>query len=229
MKLRKLTSLALMGTLAAAMVVPAFAATTADEKIDFGAATEAEGEGTSGSASTEVSSTVNVPTLKVSVPTSGAALLNPYCMKYQVDGSDKTDQVINRAGSLENKTEGINIKVSCAPTVTLPQGVTLASAAADLAKAEDKQAFLELSVDKGTAAADPGASAQKITMAESADDLDTKQVEDATLELDDCKATTPNKFLNFKIGGSLSKVQGWTVDDTIGVNLAWTFEVKLPS
>lgn len=234
MKLRKLISLGLMSTLAATMVVPAFATSTDPA---FGTAEEAAGEGTTGTVATEVTSEVNVPVLKISVPTSGTVILNPYKMKYTITGvtTPPQTQIINKTGVLENKTDGIGIVVSCAPTATVPDGVELVATEAEVstgADADGKQMYLKL--DTAAVASAPTdlmaalTSPNSITMGATEADLNETEVNDAKAKLVAADGSSGNKFLAFKVGGKMSEVQGWTTDDTAEISLAWTFAVDIP-
>lgn len=230
MKLRKLTSLALMSTLAATMVIPAFAAAP---EFEASPTDKTATDGTTGTTSTTVSSEVNVPTIKVKVPATGSVVLNPYKMKVSVNSVDKTDQVLGTVGSLSNETNGIGISVKCEPTAS---GVPLVASKDELEDITEKKMYLTLSVEPTDTAPTASstitaANAKTIVMTEDVSTLDETQVTEATQKLAAKDDSTANakKYLLFQIGGELSKVQGWSTDDTAEISLAWTFEVDIPT
>lgn len=239
MKLRKLVSLGLLSTLAATMVVPAFA-TTAPTDVT-GDETEYEGE----ALSTTITTTVNIPTISVIIPTTGAVVLNPYKLSVTPTGaaSAVTDQIIAPVQVMQNKSTA-PITVTLVPTATVPSGVTLVTeaptATGDVAKdlENGKQIWLQvvanscidsIAAKTGPALADAG-SPKKITMLATAEEFDMETI--PTIDLDiagtntDTDTKTEKEFLAFQVQGEMSQVDDWTVDDVVEASIAWTFKIK---
>ena len=79
---------------------------------------------------TEIESSVKAPTIKVTVPTTGAVGINPYGMEFEVDGLDEaaTDKIISPVQFIKNESD-VAISVDVSVSATPAEGVTLATAA----------------------------------------------------------------------------------------------------
>ena len=109
MKFKKLVSTALAGAMALSLSVPAFAADTDLEQ------------------STNITGTTQAPTIKITVPATGAVTVNPYKMAVSVGGSDVTDQIISATQYIENASD-VALKVSAEVTGTAAGNLAFATA-----------------------------------------------------------------------------------------------------
>ena len=101
MKFKKLISMAVTAAMAFALAAPAFAApggtvgdgsTTLNTPGNTATSTPSAGSTANAEENTvAVDSTIQTPTVKVTVPTSGGVILNPYQMKFTVNGDEKDD------------------------------------------------------------------------------------------------------------------------------------------
>lgn len=113
MKLKKLASATLAGALAFSLSAPAFAA---------GVTPPAANTATSLEQNTSFSTTVQVPTINITVPNTGAVVINPYGMTVQNDaGDDVTDQIVSATQYIANSSD-VALSVSATVTGTLPTG-----------------------------------------------------------------------------------------------------------
>lgn len=109
MKFKKLVSTALAGAMALSLSVPVFAADTDLEQ------------------STNITGTTQAPTIKITVPATGAVTVNPYKMAVSVGGSDVTDQIISATQYIENASD-VALKVSAEVTGTAAGNLAFATA-----------------------------------------------------------------------------------------------------
>lgn len=97
MKFKKLISMAVTAAMVFALAAPAFAlggggsTTTGGSSSSTTPATTDSSSADAEENTVAVESTIQTPTVKVTVPTSGAVILNPYQMTFTVDGDEKHD------------------------------------------------------------------------------------------------------------------------------------------
>lgn len=224
MKFKKVAAMVLAGAMALSMAVPAFAADTDLEQ------------------STEISGTTQTPTISISVPATGAVVLNPYKMSVDVsaaqDGSDMvTNQIISATNYIKNKTD---VALAVSATVT---GKTAGEAVFATATTQGgtkavttKSAFVYLEViDAG--AGDDDAATEPTTAPTDASwkAYDAKAVNQVLLA---AKAVTKanmltvpavadgaSSFIAFRLAGDAasSPTKAWTSADTVSATIAFTF------
>lgn len=93
--------------------------------------------------STTITANCKVPSISVTVPTSGTVYLNPLKLKVNVDGEDRYEQVLSKTCFIANKGE-IPLQVDVSVTGTLSEGsdMTLASSSTKGSASKSKLAFI---------------------------------------------------------------------------------------
>lgn len=225
MKMKKLLSGVLAAALSLSLAVPAFASGT-EVTMD----TISEG------ATVEVTGSTNLPKVKISVPATGAIMLNPYRLEYKAtaDATADKSQVISAPSYIISESD-LKVKVSAAVT-GVPAGVELAAAEADLTKTENagkkmalvnfQMAGTKMSGDpaKPTAIADWTDAAVKSKTIKANEAVEIKDTDAITL---DVKGGSDNTVVAYRFDGKTtdSSTTPWTADDTVGANIAFTFEL----
>lgn len=228
---RKLMAAALATTLVLSSSVLAFAD---DQNITdiAGLATGKEITGTS---------TVNSPTINVTVPASADIIINPFKMEYTNDSitTPNKSQVISAEQSIKNESD-VAVAVNVAELKAEPsEGVTLATTSTSGGKVTAKTAFMYLEVvDKNATFAekyDAKAATQMAIPGIAASDTKTKAASKTNIITLGKKADATAEA-KFKIGGDVvanpTKIDTsskatiddpWTSSDTISVKLKLTF------
>jgi len=90
-------------------------------------------------------STVKTPTIKITVPTTAAIVINPFQLKHTIDDVEYTDQIISVPQDIDNESD-VAVKINIEGFLAKPtnDGITIMSATA--AKATAKSAYLALAV-----------------------------------------------------------------------------------
>lgn len=114
MNFKKIMSSALAGAMALSLSVPAFAAANADTSLEQ---------------NTAITGTTQAPTIKITVPDTGAVVVNPYKMSVTPDGGSTavTDQIISATQYIENASD-VAVKVSAQVTGTAAGNLAFATA-----------------------------------------------------------------------------------------------------
>ena len=114
MNFKKIMSTALAGAMALSLSVPAFAAANSDTSLEQ---------------NTAITGTTQAPTIKITVPATGAVVVNPYKMSVTPDGGSTavTDQIISATQYIENASD-VAVKVSAQVTGTAAGNLAFATA-----------------------------------------------------------------------------------------------------
>lgn len=93
--------------------------------------------------STTITAKCRMPSIIVTVPTTGQVYLNPLKLKVNVDGADTTEQVLSRTCFIANKGD-IPLQVDVSLTAALTEGsdMTLASSSTKGSASTSKLAFI---------------------------------------------------------------------------------------
>lgn len=214
MNFKKIMSTALASVMALSLAVPAFAA---DGDLEQNAA---------------ITGTTQAPTIKITVPATGAVTVNPYKMAVSVDGSDVTDQIISATQYIENASD-VAIKVSAEVTGTAAGNLAFATATTQGTKAVTTNSvfmYLEMDVaDKNDGTADP-------TWATAYDSKSTKQIlvsTKATKKADmltlaagtGTAAASTGGYAAFHLAGDAASTPttAWAAADKADVAIVFTF------
>lgn len=225
--MKKVLSAALALMLAAAMATPALATTTGSQEIT-------DPSKLANGVTNKVTGTTSVGTLKITVPTTNAVVLNPYALSVNVtaegkedntSGSAVTDQVISPAQAIKSESTS-KVKVSAIVTGTAGGNVKFATASlASDTTTKTNSVFMKLvaaAPDTTGVASDPLAAiteAKSITVATKS----SAKTELGTLDEGD---TTP-QYLQFQLQGDAVKspTNPWTTRDTVGATIAFSFDL----
>lgn len=203
--MKKFLSTVLALAMALSLCVPAFAADTVLNGVD------GLGEG----AVVEVTGTTQTATVKVTVPSGGNVVLNPYGLDYTVEGAANPvqDQIISAEQYIVNESN-MPIKVSTSVTGTI-EG-TGAFAAASAVSETDKKVFLNFEIGATSAKDTAAASYEKVNLTKTA-------VACTDITMDKMGGAKP--AIAFKFSGDAAKnpTNPWTTDDIIGASIAFTF------
>lgn len=203
--MKKFLSTVLALAMALSLCVPAFAADTVLNGVD------GLGEG----AVVEVTGTTQTATVKVTVPSGGNVVLNPYGLDYTVEGAANPvqDQIISAEQYIVNESN-MPIKVSTKVTGTIEGTGDFAAASA--VSETDKKVFLNFEIGKTTAKGTAAASYEKVNLTKT-------QVSCTDIVMDKVGGTNP--AIAFKFTGDAAKnpTNPWTTDDIIGASIAFTF------
>lgn len=228
MKIRnKVLSTLLAATMVVGTAMPAFAANS-DAKLD-------------GSDKTEISGSVETPIIKVSIPTTGAVIINPYKMTVDTsvaqDGSGNTTaQIISTPQYIQNNSN-VDINVSVSVSGTVAGNAKLATKELT-AKDVTNSAFLYAEFLPATAGSDAkditkvveptwatGYDAAKhVLVGAKATTKAIGTLSAAEFETDGTTVKTPT-YMGFHLAGSAvsAPTTAWASGDTISVTIAWTF------
>lgn len=169
-----------------------------------------------------VDTTVKVPTISVDVPTSASIAINPYNLKYDVDGTEYTDSIVSVEQTIKNESD-VAISVGATAEAAASTGSEVVLATAALKGTETTKsvfAYLELApkADESTAGTYNDAynskTASQLVLGKKATKSDM-----ITLEAGD---TTPT-YAGFKVIGSAASkpAKAWTTNDTVDVTLTF--------
>ncbi|MBD5545540.1 MAG: hypothetical protein HDR01_15175 [Lachnospiraceae bacterium] len=215
---KRLLALTLAATLALGSTMMVSAADLEDAAA---AATGQEVEG---------SSTVTVPTIKVTVPTTADFVINPYQTEYSEDGLIGNSQIISAEQTITNESAvAVAVNVSDLTAKDVTEGITIVTTA-PTAKTTDKAAFLYLEVTDQTFAESYTKAANQVVIPLAGEKVKAAS-KDAivTLAKGDETATTAK----YKIGGSVvanPTAEGttpWATTDSIGVSFKLTFTPQI--
>lgn len=204
MKMKKLLSGAMAAALSLSLAVPAFATNTVLNGV----------EGLAEGATVEVTGTTQTATVKVTVPSGGNVVLNPYELKYTVDGADVTDQIISAEQYIVSESN-LPIKVSTSVTGTIEgTGDFMATTAVG---ETDKKVNLKFEIG-ATSAADTAAAS-----------YDSKPLVKGTavtfdpITMTDKDGATPAVAFKFTGDAAKNPTNPWTTEDVVGASIAFTF------
>lgn len=197
------------------------------------AADEVIGDAAGAAAGQEVTgdSTVTVPTIKVTVPTTADFVINPYKLSYD-SGSGLTgnSQIISAEQTIKNESSvAVAVNVSDLTAKDVSEGITIVTTA-PTAKTTDKAAFLYLEVTDQTFADNYTKAANQVVIPLAGEKVKAAS-KDAivTLAKGDEAATTAK----YKIGGSVvanptaEGMTPWATTDAIGVSFKFTFTPQI--
>lgn len=223
-KNQKIATALLAATMAAGMVVPAFAADT--EITDAGKMT----------ANTAVTGTTEVPTIKITVPQAADVIVNPYGLKVKADlnrddtEEDVADQIISVSQFIQNES-GVPINVSVTVTGKAANGVQFSTAALkDTETAKKAYVYFEMM----EATYNDGDSKFEEPSWESAYDKSkhillstTAQSKANMVTMPATDDSTSITGAGFHLVGSVTKepTTSWTAKDTVNATIAFTFSI----
>lgn len=217
MNMKRFASVAMAGALSLSLAVPAFAVDT-----------------------TTITGNYTPIALRVTVPTAGTAIINPYGLPYQMGESTISGQQITTGAPLviQNRSS-VALGVTANVTGTASTGVTLEAAGttADYSTVTDKKlhvVFEAFTADELTAlnVTDNDTIRPMFAALDSADAVLTGDVTttaaDATgtlvlREANDGEVQSGGAAM-FRLTGEAAKKADWTADDTFTATIAFTFE-----
>ena len=242
MKFKKLISMAVTAAMVFALAAPAFA-------LGGNSGTDTSGGGTqtatpaadTGSGDTEepaensiaVDSSIEIPTVKVTVPTSGAVVLNPYKMKFKVGSDDKTDIFYSAPIICKNESD-CDLNVSASASVTAGGDIKIVDAANSVQTTEpgDKNVWIEMQSgtfdDKDSTAFKAESADLKFTF-EKAGTGYGYGAKGAGISIEDKYLSLPYSedatYFGFILNGDVNKKTKdvWAVEDTVTVTIVLTF------
>lgn len=203
MKMKKLLSGAMAAALSLSLAVPAFATNTVLNGV----------EGLAEGATVEVTGTTQTATVKVTVPTTGSVVLNPYGLDYTHEGQTVTDQIISADQYIVSESN-LPIKVSTTVTGTIEgTGDFMATTAAG---ETDKKVNLNFEIGATSDGSTPSSSATSYPLAKT-------PVDCTDIVMDEADGANP--AISFKFTGDAAKnpTNPWTTEDVVGASIAFTF------
>lgn len=173
---------------------------------------------------TEIEGTTQAPTIKVTVPTTGAVVINPYGMKYGDD--DATDKIISATQFIKNESDvAISITVSVAATPSNDKVVLATSALKGTETTKSVFLYFEIvesedgSTEPETWAAYNTKNTNQVVVGSA-----TKPTTKAGVHVMDAgdEAAT---FAAFHLAGDVASGSTipWSEEDTVSVVIAFTF------
>jgi hypothetical protein len=237
MKFKKLLSLAVAGAMILAMSVPAFAFGGGDDSS--GSSSSSSSSSSSGSSTVETveggiayASEIQVPTVDIDVPTTGAVMLNPYRLAFKIGSDDHDEAFFSAPVVATNKSDcKVDVAVSAKASV---EGDVVITESNDVATSEPgaKNVHIDLVVNTvtGTDATTVAAQGGK-TIAFNAKDTDygfgTESDDDATpITLNPGKEDA--NYLGFQLTGKINNnvSEVWASTDKVSVAIVLTFTPK---
>lgn len=211
--MKKFLSTVLALVMALSLCVPAFAAEISS--VDgLGEASEVE-----------VTGETKIPAIKISVPTTGKVILNPYSLSFTPEGQSTAidEQIFSVPQYVINQSD-LKVKVSTKITGVI-EGAAFSENSVDASETA-KKVFLEYNYAKATVAVDATAPTTEPTTWDK-ETLSTTPVEikdTNAVELDK-KGGTDENALGFKFTGdaTANPTDPWTTDNTVGATVAFTF------
>jgi len=180
----------------------------------------------SGQINMTIGSRLEVPTIAVTIAQATDMIVNPYQLKVDINGTDVTSSLITTPALITNSST-IGVKITATPSVTVSDGVTVASDEWDDASAPTaKTIFMKLKMAKGSTnnAADiawAGVASNQSTVIQKTGSLPVELTLDAA-----ANASTP-AYGGYKIDGK-SGGEGWTAEN-ISVNIVFDIKAVLGS
>ena len=220
---KKILSLGLVLVMAMSTSIMAFAA---DAEIESPDASGIYG------GNVDITGETKVPTIKITVPTEGKVLVNPYQMKYtegEGDAKDKTDSIISTDYYIVNDSD-VPVKVNATVTGKIETGSGAIFSAAALKGTEvTKSVFMYLEI--GTTSATGTAATYETAF----DAKSTKQIvvgakavtKAGTVTMDEKGGAAP--CASYKFFGSVASApaKAWTSDDSVSVDVVFTFTPQI--
>lgn len=215
---KRLLALTLATTLALGSTMMVSAAdTTIDDAAAAAAGQEVEG-----------SSTVTVPTIKVTVPTTADFVINPYQTEYTgEDGLQGNSQIISAEQTITNESSvAVAVNVSELTAKGVSEGITIVTTA-PTAKTTEKAAFLYLEVTDKEAFETGYKKAENQVVIPLAGEKVKAASKDAIVTL--AEGSVAATTAKYKIGGSVvanptaAETTPWAATDAIGVSFKFTF------
>ncbi|MBD5464945.1 MAG: hypothetical protein HDR22_03870 [Lachnospiraceae bacterium] len=215
---KRLLALTLATTLALGSTMMVSAAdTTIDDAAAAAAGQEVEG-----------SSTVTVPTIKVTVPTTADFVINPYQTEYTgEDGLKGNSQIISAEQTITNESSvAVAVNVSELTAKGVSEGITIVTTA-PTAKTTEKAAFLYLEVTDKEAFETGYKKAENQVVIPLAGEKVKAASKDAIVTL--AEGSVAATTAKYKIGGSVvanptaAETTPWAATDAIGVSFKFTF------
>lgn len=213
---RRVLALILAGVMALGGSMTAFAA---DATVnDISTATTVTGTGS-----------MNLPTIKVTVPTAFNVVLNPYQIAYEVDGTDYKTQIVTVPQLITNESDvavAVNVKEF---TATPSSDVKVV--AKTVGRATDKSVYLYLEIVNSTTEEAANAKFTGIGIVPGNDTAATSK--DAVVTLA-AGSETPT-YAAFKMGGDMvvnpvdesGDVDPWVAADKVDVSFKFTFTPQM--
>lgn len=217
MKTKKILSLVLAMVMALALAVPAFATANTDTSL---------------TQSSAITGTTKAPTIKITVPATGAVVVNPYKMEVLPAGGtagtdEVNDQIISATQWVMNASD-VAIKASAAVNATvsgkakLATATTVTTGSAKPITTNSIYLYLEaLVTDDGSTAVDDWTSAKKATAAAKGvvTELGTMAKGTGTA------AASTGGYLAYHLAGDAveAPAQAWVAEDKVDVTVAFTF------
>lgn len=215
--------------LATTMLLGATLAVNAAELTDSTAA--ANGQEVTGS------STIELPIIKVTVPTTADIIINPYQMSVEAsDGVTYSNQIISVEQEIKNESNvAIAVNVSDLTTKDVSEGITITTSAIS-EKTTTKSALLYLEVIDGASTFADGYNKldNQVAIPNSGEKVKAAS-KDAIIVLADGSTTATTA--KFKIGGNVvanpvdsdGVAAPWTTTDNIGISFKFTFTPQIIS
>lgn len=203
--MKKFLSTVLALVMALSLCVPAFAADTVLNGVDALAE----------DATVEVTGTTKTAEVKVTVPTTGSIVLNPYELQYEVSQGVTDDaQIISSAQYIVNESD-LPIKVSTTVTGTI-EGTAEFQAADATAVTDKKAVHLEFNIGATSNGTTESSSYETKALAKTATPFT-----DITMD----KKGDANPAISFKFTGDAAKNPDspWTTEDVIGATIVFSF------
>jgi len=231
MKFKKLLSLAVAGAMILAMSVPAFAFdnNTSNSDTSSGSGSESsEPETVEGGIA--YASEIQVPTIDIDVPTTGAVMLNPYRLGFKI-GSDDHDEAFYSAPVVATNKSDCKVDVAVSAKASV-EGDVVITEVGDVQSTSDpgpKNVHIDLVVNTvtGTDATTVAAQGGK-TIAFNAKDTDygfgTESYDDATpITLN--PGNEDANYLGFQLTGTINNntEEVWASTDKVSVAIVLTF------
>ena len=180
-------------------------------------------------AETTIEGEVSAPTIKVTVPTSGAVAINPYGMEYTVDGLDEaaTDKIISPVHVIKNESDvAISIDVSIVGTPAHDEVLLATGALKGTETTKSVFMYFEI-VEIDAEDADPvwadfnsKSTNQVVVGTES-----KPAVKVGVHKMDAAASEDAPTFAAFHLAGDVASksAKPWTDADTVSVVIAFTF------
>ena len=211
MKTKKFLSLLLAMVMTLALAVPALAADTDLEQ------------------STEITGTTQAPTIKITVPSTGSVIVNPYKMEVTLGSDKKTDQIVGAVQYIENASD-VALKVSAEVTGKPAGNLAFATATTQGTKAVTTNSvfmYFEMEVtDDSSTEPTWGTYDSKSTKQILVGAKAVKKADMVTLAAGDgTDAASTGGYAAFHLAGDAASAPttAWTGADKADVSIAFTF------
>lgn len=232
MTMKKITSLALSGAVALSLSAPALAT---DTTVDNDTTSEAE---------ITINGTTKIPTIKVTVPDSGAVVVNPYQLEHVVkaetsqgagDAVTSNKQIVNATQWLASESDTtLDVNVTAVGELGADSAASFATTSTQGKNAtKDKAVYMWFEIvnaDDNTtepttwSTAYNAKNANQILIAKD-EDGNTGKSKSKMVTLAPKSTEVPKTYAAFHLAGDACAApdDAWTTDDTIDVKLTFTF------